>query len=354
MEEQVSFSELEETTPFTTNLRGRVIPTGSIYDPNHDNENLPEFTNDEEWLNFIPDPNGNLSFYKGEPIEGVYFGKEPYEAENDLNFLFLELFYQRLTWPDIMGLLPQLLDDLRNLATSLTTLAIYQSSLSDFGFGIQRLVQTELEYMFFVSRSLYDGLQFISANTWDKIHAVDDDADFSADLPTSSFKKMALDGGEPISPSNLKEKYGIPEGLAEFYSNEAPVFQKLRNFRDAVAHQGDSPDVIFRTEEGLAIDTTSQPYSNFDAWESEQIDENDLAPLWPFVAYIVDHVFSAIDNFVKGLLEKPLHLPHELADGYDVYIRGHHIPNLKHLDQLMDSDSWGHQFVETVEERLQV
>lgn len=353
MQGKVEFSEIEEKTPFTTELRGRVIPTGFIYDPNHDNENLPDFTDDEDWLNFIPDEDGNLRFFIGEPMNGVYFGKEKANPETDIELTFVELYYQRLSWPDIAGLFPDLLDDLRNLATCLSKLALFQSSLSTNIGGIQGVVQTELEYLFMLSRSIYDGLQFISANIWDKVHAVREDDDFSADLPTSSFRKMALDGDDLISADALQDKYGIPEGLAEFYADEAPIFAKIRDFRDAIVHRGDSPDTIFRTEDGLAVDTTSNPYSEFDAWESEHLLENNLAPLWPFVAYIVEQTVSVLQRFLAGLLDKPLHLPYELAEGYNVYIRGPHIPNIESLDSLRSSDPWGTEFIESVNGRLQ-
>lgn len=354
MKGQVDFSELEEKTPFTESLRGRVIPTGFIFDPEHDNDALPDFAEDEEWLNFIPGSDGELRFYKGEPMEGVYFGKEPEDPTNDLNITFLELYYQRLSWPDIAGLFPKILDDLRNLASCLSKLAIYQKTLSDSTIGLHRFIQTELEYLFVTARSMYDNLQFVAANTWDKVEAVNEEDDFSASLPTSSFRKMALDNDVPISVDTLQAKYGIPQGLAEFYSEEAIEFKKIRDFRDAVAHQGDSPDIIFRTEEGLAVNVSSSPYSEFDVWNEDQINENDLAPLWPFVAYIIDHTISALDRFVAGLLDKPLHLPHELAEGYTVYIRGPHIPNLNHLESLQTDDVWAVEFVESVNERTKM
>ena len=354
MEGKVKSSEIEEKTPFTEELRGRVIPTGFIYDPDHDNPNLPDFTDDEEWLNFVPGPDDDLQFFIGEPIEGVYFGEEPEDPKNDLNITFLELYYQRLSWPDIAGLFPKVIDDLRNLAASLSKLAMYQRTLSESTMGLQRFVQTELEYLFVVSRSMYDNLQFVASNTWDKVHAAKEDDDFSSSLPTSSLRKMALHGGDPVSPNTLQEKYGIPEGLAEFYSDEADEFQKIRDFRDAVAHQGDSPDIVFRTEDGLAVNVSSDPYSEFDVWDEDQINENSLAPLWPFAAHIVDHTISVLDRFVSGLLDKPLHLPCELAEGYNVYIRGPHISNINHLDGLMSDDEWGAEFTESVDKRIHI
>jgi len=354
MKGKVKYSELEEKTPFTEDLRGRVIPTGSIYDPEHDNPDLPNFTDDEDWLNFVPGSDGELRFYIGEPIEGVYLGKEPENPENDLNITFLELYYQRLSWPDIAGLFPKVIDDIRNLAASLSKLALYQKALPGSSMGLHRFVQTELEYRFVTSRSMYDNLQFVAANTWDKVHATKEDDDFSDSLPTSSFRKMALHGGDPVSSDALQEKYGIPEGFAEFYSDEAEEFQKIRDFRDAVAHQGDSPDIIFRTEDGLAVDVSSDPYSQFDVWNEEQINSNNLAPLWPFAAHIVDHTISALDRFVAGLLDKPLHLPHELAEGFNVYLRGPHVSNINHLDELMSDDEWGTEFTESVDDRIHI
>jgi hypothetical protein len=349
MKGTIEFEEIEEKTPFTTALRGRVIPTGFIYDPDHDNPNLPDFTRDLDWLSFVPDGDGNLVFMDAEPVTGIYFGAEPYE-ENDLNLQFFDLYYQRLSWPDIAGLFPQLVDDVRNMATCMTKFALFQSSFEETSVGIQKLVQTELEYLFFVSRSLYDNLQFIIANTWDKIVPADEESDFSADLPTNSFKSMALDGDEPVTTDELQDRYGIPEGLASFYSNEAVFFQKVRSFRDAIAHQGDSPNNVFISKEGLSVDITSSPYNEFDVWEEEMINKDDLAPLWPFVSHIVDHTLSVLDGYISGLLDKPLHLPYELAEDYDVYIRGRHTPNFEYLDSLKESDPWGDEFID---ERLQ-
>ncbi|WP_336035163.1 hypothetical protein [Halobacterium yunchengense] len=351
MKGNVEYSELEEKTPFTESLRGRVIPTGFIYAPG-ENEELPDFTEDEDWVSFIPSPDGELHFLSAEPISGVYFGKEPEDPDSDLNIPFLELYYQRLSWPDIAGLFTNILDDIRNLAASLSKLAVFQRTLSESTVGLQRLIQSELEYIFMVSRSMYDHLQFVAGNTWDKVVPTREGDDFSASLPTSSFKDIALNGGEPVPADTLQSKYGFPEGLAEFYSNEAEEFKKIRNFRDEVAHQGNSPDAIFQTENGLAVDVESNPYSRFDIWKDNQVDENNLAPLWPFVAHIVDHTISALDRFVSGLLDKPLHLPHELAEGYNVYLRGPHIPNIDQTENLKMEDEWGEEFIETVEGQI--
>jgi len=189
MKGNVQFSEIEEKTPFTGKLRGRVIPTGFIYSPEHDNPDLPDFMHDEEWLNFVSRSDGELQFCIGESIEGVYFGKNPENPKNDLNITFLELYYQRLSWPDIAGLFPKVLDDLRNLAASLSKLAIYQRTLPESMGGLYRFVQTELEYLFMNSRSMYDNLQFVASNTWDKVAAVREEDDFSSSLPSSSFKE---------------------------------------------------------------------------------------------------------------------------------------------------------------------
>lgn len=352
MRGEVEFSEIEEKNPFTKELRGRVIPSGFIYDPEHDNDNLPDFTDDEEWLNFIPDSKGNLRFFIGEPISSVYFGKEAENPETDVHLTFIELYVQRLSFPHIAGLFPGFLDDIRNISTVLSKIAHYQSHFSNGTLEIQRFVQTELEYLFMVSRSIYDGLQFIISNTWGMIFAVDETEDYSAELPTGSFRKMALDKGEPVSPRTLRSKYGIPDALAEFYSSEAPIFSKIRDYRDSIVHQGDSPETIFVTEDGIAVDSTAEPYNEFEAWKEDQLIENDLAPIWPFVAHIVDQTLSSLDRFLVGLLEKPLHLPHELAEDYNVYIRGPHVPNITHLNDLMEHDPWGGEFVQSVNQRF--
>lgn len=252
-----------------------------------------------------------------------------------------------------MGLMPSLLDDIRNLATVLSKVAYYQSDLSDLNAAIQQFIRTELEYLFMVSRSAYDNLQFIIANTWEKLHTIDGDEDYSAQLPTSSFKDVALSGNDPVPVEDLEDKYGLPKALAEFYSDEAVFFSKIREFRDSVTHQGDSPKTIFIASDGLAVDTTKEPYCNFNVWEDEHIVNNGIAPLWPFIAHVVDQTVSALKRFIVGLFDQRIKVLPPIAKGYDVYIRGGNVGNLNHLDSLMHDDRWGKEFIKSVEERVQ-
>lgn len=332
--------DVKELTPFRHNLQGRALPHLPWYNPSYDTDPLPDFMEGEEWFHTIPSPKGGMEFLKGEAYEGAYFGVEP-EKDTDISLTFLDFYYQHLSWPDILGQLNPLVEDVRNLATSLSKISVYQDLMERK--HIRRPVITELEYIFGVSRSLYDHAQFVAANTWDKVDFEDRE---KSPIPRE-FSGM-LDDNELIGVEDLKERYGLTDPLIEFYKEEAQGFVPLREFRDDVYHQGESIKFVFQDDDGIMVKTEERPFSEYDAWDEDQINENNLGPIWPFLGHLIGDVVTVLNRLSKALGQSLGQLPPKLAPDYNVYVRGPHIHHLGHVSSLQKDDPWGKDLGDSV------
>lgn len=343
------WKEIRSMTSTTDNLYNRVVPGLTFYDPDFDREPLPDYMDDEDWFIFTQRQDGKFEVMKGEAGESGYFAPEVADSEEDVYINFIDLYVQHLSWPSIVGIFFDLIEDVRNISSSLTKLATYQHTLSSAGVEMCRLVRTELEYLFMSCRSFYDLFQFIASNTWDMIEF--EDGRGTVDLPTT-FSSMALHDEKPREASELSDKYNLPDSLSDFYAAEAAFFSKLKEVRDSVSHEGSSFGTIFISEDGFAVDPESELLSTFDIWEPDQLNDNGIAPLWPFPAHIVEHSLSIMNKFISALAAEPVIVPPKLMPEYEYYLRGPHIRNLRHLPDLQDSDPEGIEFVEDVVDRL--
>lgn len=323
------------------NLNQREIPLIPLYEPEHEE-------NDLNWFLWVIQDSG-VQRIKGGAKEGRYFAKQP-ESNEDVFFDFLHFYTQHASWPDLMGISARIEDDLRNLATSLSKIALYQHLASKQDLDTRRFVVSEIEYIFTLCRSLYDHLQFMAAKSWTHIELNEDRS--QEQLP-SSFADMTLKGQEPniVPADDLKEKYGLPSILAEFYEDEAEEFAKLRDIRDKIVHKGETFEFIFETEDGYAVKKDMSPFEDYDIWDDEDILENNLVSIWPFLAHIMLQTVSSMDKFGK-ILQSQVAFPEEIAPGYKVYMKGSYVQNLAHLENIKEDDIWGEQVVDNIRSHM--
>src|SRR5260370_22371117 len=91
------------------------------------------------------------------PVEASYFGDKP-ERLTDQRFPILHLIAQHTLFADVLLQFRGIWNDYQSLAASLAKLTLYYRSRND-GIEVSRFVQTELEYIILVCRSLFDLLQ---------------------------------------------------------------------------------------------------------------------------------------------------------------------------------------------------
>lgn len=344
-------SEILEMVPITDNLYGRVLPSLTFYDPDYDKTLLPDYMDEEDWILFMRRNDGKYHVMKGMAAESAYYGTEPADDERDVIIPFVNTYYQYLSWPDMLGLFPGLIEDIRNFGAVLSKLAVHQRTIEGNDLFTRRMIITELEYLFSTMRRFYDVFQGIAAKTWDIIELK---CGGKNPVPYDSFSRVALSDESPRDAEDLTQAYGFPADLATFYSNEARVFSKIKHFRDNMEHQGETVKTIFPGEDGLSVDSTDNPYSEFDVWSDDQIGENGLAPLWPFVATMINHTLSIMPRFIESLSSGGLGVLPALMPDYDIYLRGQHLHNLTRLEELCNEDQWGDNLVDDITNKLGV
>jgi len=342
-------SEILEMVPVTDDLGGRVLPSLTFYDPNYDKTLLPDYMDEEDWVLFVRRGDGKYHIMKGMAAESAYYGTESASNNRDVLIPFVNTYCQYLSWPDMLGLFPGLIEDIRNFGAVLSKLAVYQRTIEGDDLFTRRMIITELEYLFSTMRRFYDLFQGIASKTWDIVEL---DSGGTNSMPYDSFSRVALSDESPRDAENLAEAYGFPADLATFYSDEAETFSKIKSFKDNMEHHGETVKTIYPGEEGLSVDSTDNPYSQFDVWSDDQIGENGLAPLWPFVAIMINHTLSIMPRFIEALSNGGLGVLPALMPDYNVYLRGQHLHNLARLEELRNEDQWGENFTDDITDSL--
>lgn len=344
---EIHRDEIGDKTPFVVDNSGRVIPQAIVYDPEFSSEDLPEYANEQDWLTYHTSPDGGLIVLRGgEVVNGLYFGAEA-AGDEDIQIPFISFYYQHASFPSIIEYFPSIEEDLRNLSASMSKFAIYQHLSNSGEISIRQFVLTELEYIFSVCRSIFDTLHRIASESWDSIQLFDGGQN---EFPTK-LSDMVFSGYDVVPADELVDKFGLTDSLAEFYENLATTLSDIKYYRDSVHHYGGSFKYIFELENGIAVDTSIEPYSEFDAWSDEQINENDLAPIWPFISHIIGSTIHIL-NTLPDAMFSGIRVPSEIAPGYGVYLRGPHISNLLKIGDLAENDPWGDELVEEFEAEL--
>lgn len=346
-EHSISIDEIEKKTPFELVGAGRAVPQAYFYDPDYYAEGLPEYVDEQDWHLFIPSPDGELTILRDAKAQkAIYFGVEA-ESKKDIQIPFLTFYHQHASFPNILEYFDSIHEDIHHLSACLSKIGLYQHLSKESALDITHYVMTELEYIFSVCRSLFDTLHMVARESWSNVQLLEGGKN---ELP-SKLSKMALHGYDPVSASSLVDKYGIKIPLAEYYEELADFLSDLKYYRDSIHHYGGSFDIIFRTDEGIAVSTEREPYSKFDAWNESLINENGLASIWPFISYIVGVTIEFL-NRLPGAVFDDVILPDEIAPGYGVFLRGPHVHHLAKLESLCDEEIWGESIEDEISAKL--
>lgn len=248
-----------------------------------------------------------------------YFGKEK-KHPSDLYIPFVDLMFQRASYPDIFKDITAICNDISNFGVSLakiqhtfnTSEQINRNLISEF-------VTTEIEYILTNARSVFDHLYSIIKWFWD--HFVYSNGE---KIKTSEFPKklssFLLNDGAPTTSEELVRKYRISEPLADAFASHSLLFSKLRKYRDSIIHKGNSVEFIFTTERGFCVRYDQMPFADFyRTIDRSSFMENEfLVSLKPWLAYVVHGAIEACNNFVSAFfLAYPP--PPPLAPDFNIY-----------------------------------
>lgn len=283
--------------------------------------------NGDTWFRFQP----------SDIMESDYFSKTPAKGE-DVYFNYVDFLMQRCRNAKALNLWSAVRSDIHNLGTCFRKLELYHEKRKDLSCDTRRFVITEIEYIVGVCRSLYDLQQRIAKELWNSVDLFDKTVRKQS-LP-SSFADIALVGDAPRSVDELISKYGLSPKLASYYAEEADFFKNLRKFRNDIEHSGLTPELVFATPKGFAVNADSKSFVPFAIiWKEDTFLPNRLAPLKPVIAYMVKETLYSMGRFVVALSQQ-IQFPEEIAPGYKIFMRGRYTDRLLKLNEYIESDPW--------------
>lgn len=277
-----------------------------------------------EWHIWVPTPNGLFKMRPRDAAHADYVAVSPAQ-ESDLWIPFIDLMWQRASWPDVCPLIRALGDDFHNLATSIAKLRHFYGNRKALGVRAASFAATEIEYLLTLARGVFDLLQETITKIWSNhislLDAAAEKRRRSRKLP-DTFSKMVLHEKRKLrTKDDLAREYGIPQALAEAYARVGPFFSALRDLRDRVVHQGDGVQRIFVTERGLCFNAAGQAARIYDGWTDAHKYNEALVSMLPWLAYVVLHTIDACSGLMNSFAAQ-IQLPPELAPGYRIFIRG--------------------------------
>ena len=283
-----------------------------------------------EWHCWLPAGN-RLVKAQMLPVEAKYFGDKA-ERPTDHVFPLLNLIAQRALFPEANRYFRGIWNDYQGLATSLAKLRAF-FELKDSKYEVRRFAMTEVEYIVFVCRSLFDLLQELIAVLIGR-------CEFSGQklkqLP-KSYADIVLHANNPRTATEITDKYGLPMAISEWYVKHLGFFLGLRKLRDSIVHGGaDAVKILFVTERGFAITKDQRPYCELYQWPVERELPNGLVPLRPVICLIVQKTIDASSEFAD-VIQSVVHFPPELAPGFRLYSRGHFDQELSEMPEAVST-----------------
>ena len=279
-------------------------------------------------------------------VEGDYVSVGA-AKKSDLWIPFVDLMWQRASWPEICPLIMSISDDFHNMGTSVAKLRYFHDSQKTLANrSASRFASTELEYLVMLTRGVFDLLQEMVSNLWsNSVQLLDEAAELrrrARKLPETFSKIVLRDKREIRSAKQIESEFGLPKPLAEEYERVAPFFSQLRDVRDSVVHSGADFGIVFATERGFCVNPKAKPFSEFSGWRPEHYYNENIASVLPWIANVVLQTIQACNGLMNtfGTIIK---LPPEIAPGYRIFVRGPHNEALAELLQVHSGASfwWG-------------
>jgi hypothetical protein len=274
---------------------------------------------DEAWHTWIHVPDHGFMEIQGWPAEAFYFGRKP-EHPADLSLTFLDFMANRANFIELKLPFAAIQDDILNLSAAFAKLKLIHDQKELEKAGAHRMAATEVEYILMLCRGMFDFLQEIITKLWQRIELTD--PSLKKRQLTKSFADITLHGNEPRTAADIATKFALPDFLAECYVRQAPVFVKIRQFRDNLVHRGQNVQIIFRGENGFVIQRRLGPFLNPNIWRDGEAIENDLVPLLPALALVVQGTLAACEDFALVFATR-FTLLDPTVPGMHLFLRGY-------------------------------
>jgi len=294
------------------------------------------------WVNI--DEQTLVEFKPVDAARSHYVAKAP-AKESDVFFWFADFMYQRAHWPETSHYVRAICDDFHMLGTSAAKLRHFYEARDQVDRSLlTSFVQSELEYMLTVSRSVFDLLQEAVSEIWNKRVRFPNDPDGAKrpKLPPT-FSKVVLDNGQIRTAEQIAQRFGVPEVLAQRYAADAATFAHFRTWRDRIVHGGSSVDMVFITEKGFCVSPSHPAFSDF-PWADAHHYNEAIVSLLPWVANIIGRTVDTCTGLMASLASV-VAFPAEVAPGYRIFLRDPVNPELAAIQRVLDGESvwWADQ-----------
>jgi len=318
----------------------RALPFLAVDDMGDRVVNLMPLWDGTAWHQWLPHEGQLIKMQMVGVVVGEYLAQIA-EAPTDLSIPFLGFAWQRASWPELCGHWRHLTDDIHNLATCVAKLEHFVSEREAIGLGACAFVQTELEYLMVLARSVFDLLQELIARVWkERVRLLDPAAEADRkqrELP-AEFSRIVLKGKSEVrSAEEILAKFPVSPGLAGAYASAGAFFSRVRDVRDNIVHGGKAIEMIFLSERGPSVHRTTQILDALGVSAVPEEENSNLVLLWPLVARVVFGVLASCDRIVDALARDVL-FPPPLAPGYSVFLRGFHNESLTRLRNQYSTD----------------
>lgn len=295
------------------------------------------------WTTWVPIEDGKLVELSPAGVLRSDYLAEAAAHKDDIYIQFLELIWQHLSWANIMREMSGLATDIHLMATIAAKLEHYHAAQETIGKDLlATFVNSELEHLLVIARSMFDLLQAMIAHLWIDHVRFDDFAleKGRKQRPMqATFSKIVLDGQKLRTAVQIEEKYSIPSAMAEMYVKHAPFFQSVRTARDHVVHYGKSTDSVYATERGFCVNPKAPYFRDFPWSEEHRYNEN-IVTLKPWLARLVGQTLEACSDIILSL-NGQIGLPPPLAPKHHLFIRDPAAPALLRLVGASDgADHW--------------
>jgi hypothetical protein len=302
--------------------------------------NLMPLWDGETWHSWIPTEDKIVRMPMQGLVEGNYLAKAV-QTESDLFIRFVDLMWQRASWPEIVPLVIAIEDDFCNMGTSITKLKhIFQTQKLLPQGAPRTFAATELEYLIILCRTVFDLLHEMISRIWNmRVCLLDPDAERrrkSRKLPTDSFARICLKEDSPLTVEEIEQRFRLPKALAEQYVLAAPFFVELRKLRTVVVHGGTELVHIVETERGFCIGKNSPLLRAIPCKFTHEYNEH-LVSILPLLSAMIVQTIDTCNSLVNAFA-RIIPLPGRIAPAYHVFVRG---PNTKALLEVLEIHNGG-------------
>jgi len=315
MTKSVSLEELKKIPYLKTELlNGRVAPL------------IPYWDGTDWYLWLVNEKNELIQVRPVDTYDALYVAKEKPAKPTDLEIPFISLMWQRASYPDIAKVVSAISQDFQNMGLSLAKIEhIFDTRGVIKSGNVRGYISTEVEYLFVLSRSVFDLLYEVIYTLWSNTKLSDSEAERkkkSRSLP-KSLSKFIFKSGKSRSCQDMMDDFGLPEALTKEIEKHIQFICRLREARDLIVHNGKSLGAIFETEKGFCVDANAKPFSEFYSRvdiSSLKYGDNDLVSLWPWLSHVVLGTVNACNGIVHAFASVIL-LPPEMAPDHKVFVR---------------------------------